>query len=133
MQTNQKTPPPINTQSFLESEEYKLAQKLQTWSKDNSKNLSMGQHYIPHAFKNPGQNNCFINCVIQSLFACRPFVNLLRQMPVGGENVTPYHNSLKGILELFKGGFLDCIRYVANYQVLVYANRFKKISSQTMG
>lgn len=91
-----------NIEKFGESSEYKLSKDLTNWFRSNSSSLSVGQHYIPHGFKNPGQNNCFINCVIQALFACRPFVNLLRQMSFGSNLNTPYHNALKGILENFK-------------------------------
>merc|ERR1712045_990169 len=76
-----------------------LANKLKSWASVNNPKITLGQWYIPHGFKNPGVNNCFINVVIQSLFACRPFTNFLKTMPDVSSDTAPFHNCLKSILK----------------------------------
>ena len=58
-----------------------LGSKIEKWM--NEAYFSVNHTHVPHGFRNPSENNCFANAVVQTLFACRPFVNLLKMLPKG--------------------------------------------------
>merc|ERR1711981_917395 len=93
--------PSENLKDDEDIKSHELGSKVKKWLYETSTGLNVSNYYIPHGFKNPGQNNCFINSVIQAMFACRPFVNLLKTLPVGDSESTPVHYCIRSLLNEF--------------------------------
>jgi len=77
-----------------------LGSKIEKWM--NEVYFSVNHTHVPHGFRNPSENNCFANAVVQTLFACRPFVNLLKMLPKGHKSISPIHHCLRDLLTKFQ-------------------------------